>query len=46
MSTNGGVKGGGGVEADHWVEGEGGGVEGGDGDGVEASKRRCRRRRG
>jgi hypothetical protein len=39
---------GGGVEAEHWVEGEEGGVEGGVGVsvGVEANKRRRRRRRG
>jgi hypothetical protein len=38
-STNDGVKGGGVVEAEHWVKGEEGDVEGGDGSGVEASKR-------
>jgi hypothetical protein len=49
-STDGDVEGGSGVEAEHWVEGEEGGVEGGDdidvGISVEASKRRRRRRRG
>jgi hypothetical protein len=49
-STNGGVKGGGGVEAEHWVKGEEGGVEGGDdvdvGVGIEAANRRRHRRRG
>jgi hypothetical protein len=45
-STGGGIEGGGGVEAEHWVEGEEGGVEGGDGVGVEAGKRWRRRRRG
>jgi hypothetical protein len=49
-STGGGVEGGGGVEAEHWVEGDEGGVEGGDGVGVdvdvEAGKRWRRRRRG
>jgi hypothetical protein len=40
------VEGGGGVKAEHWVEGEDGGVEGGDsvGIGVEAGKRRRQRR--
>jgi hypothetical protein len=47
LSTDGGVEGCGGIEAEHWVEGAEGGVEGGDGIGVgvEASKRwhhRCR----
>jgi hypothetical protein len=50
LSTGGGVKGGGGIEAEHWVQGEEGGVEGGDGVGVdigvEAGKQRWHRRRG
>jgi hypothetical protein len=47
-TTGGGVEGGSGVEAEHWVEGEEGGVEGGDGIGVgvEAGKQWRRRRRG
>jgi hypothetical protein len=45
-STGGGIKGDSGVEAEHWVEGEEGGVEGGDGGGVEAGKRWRRQRRG
>jgi hypothetical protein len=47
LSTNGGVEGGGSVEAEHWVKGEEGRVEGGDGVGVEADKRwrhRCKGR--
>jgi hypothetical protein len=43
-STNGGIKGGGGVEAEHQVEGEEGGVE--VSDGVEVGKRWHRRHRG
>jgi hypothetical protein len=46
LSTGGGDEGGGGIEAGHWVEGEEGGVEGGDGVSVEAGKRRRWRRRG
>jgi hypothetical protein len=45
-STNDSIKGGGSVKAEQWVEGEEGGVEGGDGVGVEAGKRRRWRRRG
>jgi hypothetical protein len=41
LSTGGGVEGGGGVEAEHWVKGE----EGGDDIGVEAGKRQRRQRR-
>jgi hypothetical protein len=45
-STGGGVDGGGDVEAEHWVEGVEGGVEGGDGVSVsvEAGKQRHHRR--
>jgi hypothetical protein len=50
LSTGGGIEGGGNIEAEQWVKGEEGGVEGGDGIGVsvgvEAGERRCRRCRG
>jgi hypothetical protein len=45
-STGGGIEGGGGVEAEHWVEGEEGGVEGGVNVGIEAGKRWHHRHRG
>jgi hypothetical protein len=49
-STDGGIEVGSGVEAEHWVKGEEGSVEGGDGIdvgvSVEAIKRRRHRRRG
>jgi hypothetical protein len=45
-STDGGVEGGGGIEAEHWVEGEEGSVEGGVDVGMEADKWQCHRHKG
>jgi hypothetical protein len=47
LSIGGGGEGGGGVEAEHWVEGEEGGVEGGDGvdGGVKVGKGQRRKGR-